>query len=1010
MNHMTTITPIFKTTIINLKAATRIRVLRAIAIAVLALAATATTWAAGDSFTWTNTVGDVWQSTTAWQMNLFTAYTNVIVGTVTNGVTNSFCQTVSSLPPNSITVSNCDGGATGDFPQDQDSAIFTNDLNYTITFNADAGTLNTATFTQHVGTVTLNMGTHFLNVTNAFRVGRGDATSTVWVVGGTLSAANDFDTGQIRIGDGSNCVGTLVVTNSTVFADATTVGLSSNAVGTLIVSGTGVLRGNGVSPSTITCGTSASSGNQLLVVGGGKVFATGTITVGNAEASSNNFMLVSGPTSAGTVTGEGNLKVSGDGNHLIISNGAVVNLAGTLTFGTASSFSTGYVVGANSRLIVAGAAHIGFSSSGGTNNNFTVYDGGFMSCGGTFAWGNNAFHVNDGVNFGGVGAMSTGLFVVMRSASNVTNHYGNYLILSNSFVTCNYLAPQGPVETIGVMANATLKLTNSFIIASGNSGTNCVVVGGNVGSVGQTLFVINNGTLINLRTADNGGGISFGGVGFDTLLVTNGGRLFTSRGTIGAAGSQDKAIITGAGSVWSNFSGQVSDPNFTNLLIVGTGTGATNSLSVSDGAMLFNNGTLLIGNSLTAVVNSVSFGGAGLPATIVNLGSLNIGATATTAYNSVTITNASVVSSIINVGNSGALSNTLQINGGTISVGSMRIRPTNTITFTVGLLSAGALQYDSLANFTDSTHTNPLVVGDGTSAAIYQMTNTDTGYHNFNNGGLVITNGATLRGNGTLVGNVSVNGTFVPGYAGIVGSVFASNNMTFASTAALNYDLGTLSSDAVTVNGNLGLGGTLNIASSGSFGVSDYTIFSYVGALTGNGTLTVGTNPNGALVYAIDTNTLGSVILHVTSGIVDSWAAWETHYFPGGGPSAAGTFDADGDGVNNTNEFLSGFAPNNSAAYAHVIKIAKSGNDMVVTYLGANGDNTWSPGIISRTNVLEVSAGTATTGSYTNNFVSTGVTNILSGGNGLGAITVATDTGGATASTNRYYRIRVIAP
>ena len=57
----------------------------------------------------------------------------------------------------------------------------------------------------------------------------------------------------------------------------------------------------------------------------------------------------------------------------------------------------------------------------------------------------------------------------------------------------------------------------------------------------------------------------------------------------------------------------------------------------------------------------------------------------------------------------------------------------------------------------------------------------------------------------------------------------------------------------------------------------------------------------------------------------------------------------------------------------------------------------------------DVAAG-AGNGSYSNNFVSTGKTNILSGGTGVGIVTNMVDTGGATASPSRYYRVRVLAP
>jgi PKD repeat protein len=136
--------------------------------------------------------------------------------------------------------------------------------------------------------------------------------------------------------------------------------------------------------------------------------------------------------------------------------------------------------------------------------------------------------------------------------------------------------------------------------------------------------------------------------------------------------------------------------------------------------------------------------------------------------------------------------------------------------------------------------------------------------------------------------------------------------------------------------------------------------------------------------------------------------AWLNHYGLTGA-NALGTADPDGDGVNNNNEFLSGFSPINASAYAHVISIVRSNSDMRVTFLGANGDNTWTPGIASRTNVLEFTTGTPPNGNYTNNFVSTGVSMILSGGNGLGTNVTAVDVGGAIGAT-RYYRIRVIAP
>ena len=138
--------------------------------------------------------------------------------------------------------------------------------------------------------------------------------------------------------------------------------------------------------------------------------------------------------------------------------------------------------------------------------------------------------------------------------------------------------------------------------------------------------------------------------------------------------------------------------------------------------------------------------------------------------------------------------------------------------------------------------------------------------------------------------------------------------------------------------------------------------------------------------------------------VITPLQSWSAHYAVNGDAT-----DADGDGMSNTNEFLGGFNPTSPAAYLRIISVSKSGDDINITYLGANGDNAWSPGLVSRTNVLECAAGSAD-GGYINNFVSAGQTNILSGGDGSGIITNMIDPGGATNVPARYYRVRVLAP
>jgi polygalacturonase/PKD repeat protein len=158
-----------------------------------------------------------------------------------------------------------------------------------------------------------------------------------------------------------------------------------------------------------------------------------------------------------------------------------------------------------------------------------------------------------------------------------------------------------------------------------------------------------------------------------------------------------------------------------------------------------------------------------------------------------------------------------------------------------------------------------------------------------------------------------------------------------------------------------------------------------------------------------------------TINVYNPFAWWQQSYFGttnSGCAQCAGNSSYTGDGMSNTNEFLAGFNPTNAAAYLHIISIAKSGANVVVTYLGASGDTNYVPGVQSRTNVLDFTTGGAG-GSYANaGWQNTGQTNILGvgmsaaggEGTGLGTVTNMTDVSGATNAPARYYRIRVLLP
>ncbi len=956
------------------------------------------------NLTWTNGNG-AWNSTTAWTTNQATGVDPV-------GLTNITC----SAGAVSNVTATCVGG-TGGFPSTGDTAFFTNSLNPNVTVTSSAN-LSTLIFSNTLVTMGATPGTT-LTVTGSLRIASDNSTTaTVYWAGGTLGVTNGGPA-NVQVGTGTNSVGILIVTNGTVVYDQNTPPSSSftafsiggiASAGKVVISGSGVITNRIGGQATLNMNGSPTTTSQLIITNGGKLFGQGA-----TQSKSNSLILVSDPgsvitnsdTSPGAGTGVitiGSGNLAGPGSLLIVSNGATVWGDGTISLGRGGSFNTGMVCGAGSKLISGPTGGFVIGITGGSTNALIVYNGGYLSSGGTFEIPDGSPCPNNSFQMGGVGAMSTGVVIHVK---NNSGSLFSSIIVTNAILTASEIEIEGgPSNTLSVLSSGTLIFSNQF--AASTTLTNVLVVESFTAGGGNAV-TINAGTLSAVSSSNVSEIVigSSGEAGAGSMIITNGGRLLSELVQIGSSSSFNTGVVVGVGSVWSNFTAGVIYGN-SNKIYVGVGSsaaGTRNYLAVQNGAVLVNNGDLAIGNGASSTFNAVVFGGPGVPATITSSGSINVGATAGSTGNSLIISNASLTCDELDVGaGTNRINNSLAFNGGTISATYVEIGGTNTIVFTAGTLSAGGMLFHSSAN-----SGNAFVVGDGVSAAYYDMAAGGIGYHEFDSPGLVVTNGAFLRGNGTLVGTLKVLGTFVPGFANAVGSIFSSNSLTFGTSAVLDYDLG-ISSDSVTVNGNLALGGTLNINDAGGFGPGSYTLFTYAGTLS-SGTLTVGTTPNGSLTYVINTNTTGLVILQVTGGAGDPFTTWQSHYFGGNTGTASGNADPFGKGMSNTNQFLAGFNPLNPAAYLHITSIAKTNanTDIRVDYLGASGDSTYAGGPASRTNVLEFTTGVG--GSYnSNNFVSTGQTNILNGGAGLGTLTNMVDPGGATAGATRYYRVRVLVP
>jgi fibronectin-binding autotransporter adhesin len=472
--------------------------------------------------------------------------------------------------------------------------------------------------------------------------------------------------------------------------------------------------------------------------------------------------------------------------------------------------------------------------------------------------------------------------------------------------------------------------------------------------------------------------------GHGTVEVFGG--VVTNTGSIAVGAGQGTASTFGVGSI------TVSGGTFYQLGMATTGTTAFVRIANAS----YDSGFLTVNGSGTYITTNT---------VLVGNNALSSGLILVSGNGQLIATNIAVNPGLIVLGGAGG-NGTLTLSGGTTIVD--RLLATN-VTSTINF-SSGQLDVNVQLIVSNGV---ALVVGDGTHAATLAI---EGGTHWFGNG-LNVSGNGVLTGVGTINAAVTLanSATWAPGVSGggtqtVVGAVVLN------PTTTLDYQYGAPggSADLVSITGNLTLDGTLNVTNLGGFTNGTYTVFTYTGTLVNN-TLTVGTLPGG-LSGTISNDTVNKLVLLVVStGGSNPFTTWQDQYFTVaelGTPSFSGpNADPLGKGMSNTNQFLAGFNPTNSAAYLHILSVAKTNSnvDIKVTYLGANGDSTYSGGPASRTNVLEFTTGTAN-GGYTNSFTSTGQTNILSGGTGLGVMASMVDSGGATNKPSRFYRVRVLLP
>ena len=450
----------------------------------------------------------------------------------------------------------------------------------------------------------------------------------------------------------------------------------------------------------------------------------------------------------------------------------------------------------------------------------------------------------------------------------------------------------------------------------------------------------------------------------------------------------------------------------TNLILASNGGASTNALTgvgvmpaqLAVSPLSWNFGAIATGSMAYTSFTATNSGGAplsgtasvGLPFAVVTNASFSLTGFASTnvVVQFAPATTGTWTSNVVFTSTAGRSTNA--VSGTALTPGSIAITPA---TLNFGALVTGTTAQASFV----VTNSGGLAVSNGTAIV--------------SGGPFTIVSGATFSVSG--LGSTNVVVSFAPVSAGGF-----TNTVVFSTANGGNATNTVIGAGAVAplasftahpIAGTEPLGVTFSDTSTGTppltlvWNLGDSVLVTNSGSANFNHTYAAGTYT----VALTASNAFGSstLVSNNVISVVTALQAWQLHYFGCTNCSQAQpNADPYGTGISNTNRFLAGFNPTNPVAYPHVISIANTNTtDITVIYLGANGDNTWSPGIASRTNVLEFTAGTAG-GDYSNNFVSANLTNILSGGTGTGIVTNMLDAGGATNTPSRYYRVRVLVP
>lgn len=652
------------------------------------------------------------------------------------------------------------------------------------------------------------------------------------VLGGSLTGSgNLIKTGasSLTLSGSNSHAGTRLQAGSLILGNAQALG------GSLTVSGAGNL--DTLQAMTLTQGIQLDQtlnllGSQALELAGvlsgaGDLvkFGSAELTLSGANTLSGNVALVGGGLSIGSdqALGNGRLFIEGSGTRITTLGDHTLNnrlqldqLPEILVSGSDTLTLNGEIEG-SAGFTKTGSGTLALGSAnlyGGT----TTLSAGTLSLGNGQALGLSNLAVTANASLNTTGAMALGNAISLDNASRLALP-GNQNLTLNGIISGNGGLDKTAAGQLALTAansySGGTSITGGSLLLGDNAalGSGALTVQGSSELLGSKALSLGNAVVLNANLALPGAfDLSLGGnlSGSGALIKNGGGALLLSGNNSYSGGTQ---------------------------LQSGSLTGTSSSLQ---GNIASAAGTLLSFAQDSDGTFAGSYSGAGSLAKTGN--------------------------GVLTLSSAQGFTGDLSVLGGTLRTqGDNRISSASTVNLSAGTLQLGGIESISTLNgfgrllldqsadlslgsasdnlFAGVIDGNGSVHKVGTGTLTLTGSNTHSGAFSIDGGTLrvdgtlasdsvTVNGGTTLTGNGTLTGDIDVFGTL---QASPGNSLLALGSLSLESGSNFNVSLGAPNGGAnlVNVNGDLLLGGSLNITDIGGYGYGVYRLFGYGGTLSG---------------------------------------------------------------------------------------------------------------------------------------------------------------------------------